>query len=405
MRKLISVLFFLICSTFVFPCTTVILSGKCTTDGRPLLYKHRDTHSLNNKVVFINGEIYDFIGVANSSDVKGDTIWMGTNSAGFSIMNSASYNFQNDYDIFPFGNEGRIMKRALETCATHFDFERLLDTLAKPLYVGTNFGVIDSYGGAAFYETNDWGYVKFDVNDSTIAPDGYLIRTNFSFTGIKDKGQGYIRYQTALELIQEALKSGKIDADFLLTQLDRCLLNSMTEENFMSEFYPESIYPRLIPAIDLIMRNSSASTFLCKGVLAGEDPSLNQIWVIPGYQLCTPAIPLWVEAGDNFPGFLKGDETLNAPLCSASLELKKTIYPITQGYGADYMALDKVINKEQKGIYQKIRVIEDAIFFETEKIIYDFYPSGFNAERVKLLYLWLSEFIKHEYYEQFGIVL
>ena len=34
--------------TLVKPCTTAVISGKATNDGRPLLMKHRDTDDLNN---------------------------------------------------------------------------------------------------------------------------------------------------------------------------------------------------------------------------------------------------------------------------------------------------------------------------------------------------------------------
>jgi hypothetical protein len=72
-------------------CSTAIVSGKATPDGRPLLWKHRDTDNFNNKMMFFAGSRYEYIGLVNSQDSLWH-VWAGTNSAGFSIMNSASYN-------------------------------------------------------------------------------------------------------------------------------------------------------------------------------------------------------------------------------------------------------------------------------------------------------------------------
>ena len=53
-----------------------------------------------------------------------------------------------------------------------------------------NFGVIDAQGGAAYYETTNFSFTKIDANDPVVAPFGYLIRTNYSFTGTADDGYG-----------------------------------------------------------------------------------------------------------------------------------------------------------------------------------------------------------------------
>ena len=37
-------------------CTSAVVSGKATPDGRPLLWKHRDTDFLKNHVEYVCGE-------------------------------------------------------------------------------------------------------------------------------------------------------------------------------------------------------------------------------------------------------------------------------------------------------------------------------------------------------------
>ena len=59
-----------------------------------------------------------------------------------------------------------------------------------------NFGVIDARGNGAYFETNNFTYVCYDVNDARVASYGYLIRTNYSLSGLLGKGHGYIRYKT-----------------------------------------------------------------------------------------------------------------------------------------------------------------------------------------------------------------
>ena len=86
----------LLLSTDIIACTSAIITGKATPNGKPLLWKHRDTGELNNKVKFFKGEKYSFYALINSPDAMKQEAWTGTNEVGFSIMNTASYNLKND---------------------------------------------------------------------------------------------------------------------------------------------------------------------------------------------------------------------------------------------------------------------------------------------------------------------
>ncbi|MCK4813465.1 MAG: hypothetical protein KAT14_05960, partial [Candidatus Marinimicrobia bacterium] len=88
MKKIIVIILSL--TSIALACTSAIISGNATTDGRPILWKHRDTGSMENKIVFVSESGYDFIGVANAKDADNKEIWMGMNETGFSIMNTAS---------------------------------------------------------------------------------------------------------------------------------------------------------------------------------------------------------------------------------------------------------------------------------------------------------------------------
>lgn len=142
----------------VLACTSAVVSGKVTPDGRPLLWKNRDTDYLRNHVAYIKGEKYNFIADVNSDnfpDLK--EAWVGTNSAGFALMNTQSYNLVEVKDGEERGAaNGRIIYRALEVCATVEDFRHFLDTISKPSLIEANFGVIDAQGGAAVFEVDYW---------------------------------------------------------------------------------------------------------------------------------------------------------------------------------------------------------------------------------------------------------
>ena len=188
-------------------CTSVIVSGRKTADGRPLMWKNRDTDSLDNSIRHFCGERYRFIGLVNSSSPGGE-VWAGINTAGFAIMNTASYCLNGD-DVPPemMDKEGILMYRALEICGSLEDFEHFLDTLPRPLCVEANFGCIDALGGAAWYEAGNYSYVKRDVNES---PCGYDVVTNFSWSGDKSGWKGVERWQSASAVFREMDSRGEL---------------------------------------------------------------------------------------------------------------------------------------------------------------------------------------------------
>ena len=123
-------------------CTTAVISGQATANGRPLLWKNRDADNKQNQVVYDATGRYPFVGVVNSADPAGLDIWAGINSQGFAIMNSASYNLDKGDSLA----EGQLMRLALQSCATVAEFQALLDKTDGGRDVMANFGVIDANG-------------------------------------------------------------------------------------------------------------------------------------------------------------------------------------------------------------------------------------------------------------------
>ncbi len=338
MRRKLILFFVLFIIQTNFPCTTAIVSGKYTKNGRPLLLKHRDSGFEQNKLMFFEDGKYDYIGLVNSEDIYGIEVWGGVNSKGFAIINSASYNLKPDNDTTTVvDREGIVMKLALQECATIDDFENLLLSMDKPLGVEANFGVIDANGGAAYFETNNFTYNKIDVNDKKIAPFGYVIRTNYSFVTNRNDGYGYIRYNTANELFYEASLENNLSAKFILQDVSRSLKHSLLNINLKENIEFSENETELIPFQDFIPRKNSCATVVIEGVKPNESPELSTLWTILGFQLTSVAIPTWVEGGAELPKILMADKSGNAPLCEKALELKEEIFPVKLGNGKRYI--------------------------------------------------------------------
>jgi hypothetical protein len=263
--------------------------------------------------------------------------------------------------------------------------------------VEANFGVIDAQGGAAYYETTNFSFKKIDANDPAIAPFGYIIRTNYSFSGAPDEGYGYIRYLNAEELFYMAAAENNLTYQFLVTKLSRSLKHSLLALDLESLPLPAADSQKFVPFLDYIPRYTSVTTMVVQGVKPAETPDLTTIWTILGFPLCSVVTPTWVTGGENLPAMLKADETGNAPLCQKSLMLKKKCFPVSRGSGSKYLNLSALINSDKSGILQALRPLETEIINLSEKYLQKWRKKGMDVSEVKDLYRQLSETTLNEY--------
>ena len=354
-------------------CTSAIFTGKSTPDGRPLLWKHRDTGELNNRIEFFpagKDRKYGFIGLVNSPVQDGE-VWTGTNEVGFSIMNTASYNLQSEKADFE-DQEGVLMYQALGSCKTLADFEKLLDKMKKPRGIEANFGVIDAEGGAAYYEVNNTEWRKVDANDPKIAPEGFLIYTNHSYTGRKDDGMGYVRYNTAQEVVHKAwIRGEKFTPQWIFNNLSRSYYNSLLgiDLNKNPELAPEGWFVDQ----DFIPRRSTSASIVVKGVKKGENPNLTVMWTILGYPPCGVAVPLFVANGADQPkAVLKGSgKGNNCSMCDEALKLRATVFPLKRGNGRNYFNV-----KQAQQYIKAFAPIEKEAFRKTDAAMEKMYEKG-----------------------------
>ena len=393
--SLVSLLFV----TDLMACTAAIFTGKVTPDGRPLMWKHRDNDVDNVCVEYIKGAKYNFIALMNSGR-KTKYAWGGTNEAGFSIMNTASYNLNYDvkYDKkFPDGEN--VMYRALSTCATLADFEKML----TEEYMGTrnesNFGVIDAHGGAAYYEVGINGWTKIDVNDPKIAPQGCLVYANHSYTGKLNDGEGYIRYTNADHLVKSHIgRAGEFTPQWIFQNLSRSFRHSLLDIDLVKDAEITERGSGWFIAQDFIPRISSTSAIVLAGVKEGDDPANSIMYTILGYPPVSVAVPMFMKAGADQPSWMTPDaETKNAKMCDLALELKKDIFSVKRGNGKYYMNFRKIHNSDGTGYMQQLRPLENEIFEKTNKFIEENRDKGYNKAVYDKFYNDLYEQIKTTY--------
>ena len=387
----------------IWSCTTFIISGKNTPDGKPILYKNRDTGTLDNAIVFFSDGKYQYIGIVDSRVSWKKEVWGGFNSAGFAIMNSMAYN-NNIGDTTKFEDqEGVVMKLALASCATLADFEKLLTDLPKPLGVNSNFGVIDADGGAAYYETGNYGFKKIDANDPALAPDGYLIRTNHSFTGAVDQGMGYIRYAAASEALNMAAAQKKLEPQYLLNNISRNLNHSLTKVNLRADLPRDNKSAEFRSFEDFIPRFSTASVVMVVGAAKGEDPAAAMAWMVDGSPLTAVAVPVWVSAGKNLPWVVSMKDDMHSPLCDAAMQLKGQLFPISRGNGNKYINVAALINADNTGILQKLEPVEDEIFRKTAEMTTVLSGKKTDKAMIQEHYKWIDSYIIQSYKEIFDV--
>ena len=324
-------------------CTTAVFSASATPDGRPILWKNRDTDTLSNKVVFVNDRPHSYLGVVNADDPDGRMVWGGLNAAGLAIANSVAYNLPQkageQADL-----EGIVMADALRTCATVDDVERYLAAnLGPDLGAQANFLVIDAKGGASIFEVHNNGFKRLDATSS---PQGYMANTNFSRTGAQDQGAGYLRFDRETALLEAAPAKSFTPAWVLQTlarDLGHPLLSTPPREEWKT--LPAE-RPSWIHTNHTINRNSTASVLVVHGAKPGQDPRLATLWVILGEPVTGVAVPLWVAAGAPPAALWEGKE---AALATEAFRLKDALRPLKTRERREYADLARLDNAAGTG--------------------------------------------------------
>ncbi|HDP98933.1 MAG TPA: T9SS type A sorting domain-containing protein, partial [bacterium] len=346
-------------------CTIGVASGNATTDGRPLVWKTRDNSSEpDNEIAFNSSCPIKFIAVINANETYA---WMGVNEKGFAIVNSVT-------DDLNAGNSGpsngQLMRDALGNCSTVADFEALLiSTNTTGRQTRANFAVIDSTGAAAIFETAGYEFWKFDAHDSIIAPEGYILRTNFAFNGAAKNGlhdniYSIERFRRQQTLIDQFHRGDSLNHRSILRYQMRDF--SDFDSQPLPVPYPQKWrYDRPFGYIYTgvsICRSSSVSASVIQGILPQESPRLSVLWTILGQPAAGIAVP-YFPVGQT-PAAANG--TTTAPLCDISLQIRSLLFD----YSANNHYIDsyKLRDDNAGGLWSKIFPAEDSIFTVSDSI-------------------------------------
>ncbi len=340
-------------------CTIGVASGRATSDGRPLLWKTRDATALENEVYFNTAFPIKFVCVISAGATSSS--WMGVNESGFAIINSASGDLP--AGTTGMGN-GTIMAYALGTCGSVTEFQHLLDsTNVTGRLTQANFGVIDSCGAAAIFETGDSMYWKFDANDTIQSPEGYVLRTNFAING--GGSAGIERYRRTCQLIADYHAGDTLNYRSILRHQMRDF--SDYDSNPFPIPYPYQIgvpIPFGYIYTDVsICRNTTVSAAVIHGVLPGEDVRLSTLWAILGQAATGLAVPYW-PVGPT-PAAANGPTT--APLCDVANRIRGLLFdwPVNTVFINTYRLLDG----QGDGLWTYTYPAEDSIITATGSIL------------------------------------
>lgn len=330
-RHVIPLLFLSLSIPAMDACTSMIVSAKVSATGRPLLWKHRDTSAENN--VIVRHERTDstlaYVALYNAEDSLHKDAWVGFNEAGFAVMNTASYNLAPDTATIK-DREGEVMSVALRRCKSVADFEELLGKYHRPMGVQANFGAIDAQGNGAYFETDDYEFVKYDLADSD---NGVLIRTNYSESGENESGYGYIRRNNAAILLEDKIAKHDVSPSDLTDNLSCSFYHSLLDKDYANDNEGRWAIDQ-----DFIPRYTSTASVVIEGISAGESPNLTMMWTELGYPPCSHVEPVML---DSVPENLQpGLNNCHSEFCDEVLLRKHKAFPITRGNGKHYIDMN-----------------------------------------------------------------
>ena len=300
--KRLSLLLFLLAALSIesLACTSAVVAPQRSSEGVPLLWKHRDNGKFTNtRIEYISDGRYAYTAVVPNSEKYDKGVYAGINEKGLGVISTATKNLPEatpeEYKACTLSRmSGGVMWNALRKCATIDELEELLKKTKRSRRSHSNFGVGDASGAVAYFEVWDLGYRRYDV--STSGNDGFDVRSNFSHAGDPRKiGSSKRRY----DLIMKEMKE--------MTEYK----GNFTPQNFIdySRSYNSIKYGNVLDneakyycSNHTVPRASTVGVFVV--VCDGKSP---RMLVMNGHSVSSIAVPVYVQAGSNIPECVHGD--------------------------------------------------------------------------------------------------
>ncbi len=270
-------------------CTSAIVTAAKSSEGVPMLWKHRDSKEWDCNVAYIQGERFAYTAVVSLSHHK---TFCGINEKGFAVLNTVSANTSLVDRSIKSPHAVHLMGEILGKCGSVEEFEAWLKASnGKRSYV-TNYAVGDSTGAVAYFEVSQMGYTRYDATERE---EGFDVRSNFSFAGDKPRGKSQMRYDVTMA----QMKGKKVYTPYEFIDYSRNYLNN------------EGYCP-LDEAGSSIVDNSTIARFTSAAsavmVCDAENP---RMLVSVGHPAATMAVPVYVKAKTALPECIKGEAMLN----------------------------------------------------------------------------------------------
>ena len=292
------------------------------------------------------------------------------------------------------------MKKALGQCATVAEFETLLVQTqnAGNVTLSTNFAVMDTLGNVAFYETSNKTFTKFDVNDPAVAPNGYLVRTNYSFTSPYYETTNHVgeqRYKAACKYMEDTFGEGKIDAVRLAHEMPRYLYHGDTQVNLWNEMPANLSDTKYVYFSNFIPRFTSASAALMQGVLPNEVAANTITWLAVGWPCGSFMVPILITPSLVFPEVVKRQpSTYKSEMCSDAVTLKNTVFTLYRDNEqvTDSIDLAKLINTEQTGLLQRMVAADNVVWQQGNNMIQKLRAGTLTHADLSTYYEWVDAY-------------
>ena len=311
----------LIFATRTWACDVAVVSGKVTTDGKPLIWKNFDNSSSDRQqVAYFPAKksgpggylmVYRFEdGMKLLNNGSAITPSGGVNESGFAIAGTSVYQ---DYNLMaePVNINTVLMEEALATCTTLAEFESLLKRWPYSHWgtvISANFVVIDAKGGAALYECftghlntglNLMQFRKNDANTGKITNQygwtlkraqsnfiGFHIMTNYNYYIPWNVGQD--RKYRAEALLTQLATEKRINYRTVMREVAKDVVGKQVQTDLSSETNYSTTY--------CLSRNATRSSIVVSGVASGGNPRLATMWVNLGEPSVGVFVPFFAAA-------------------------------------------------------------------------------------------------------------
>lgn len=369
MKKFLFVLLAgLVLAAEALACTSAIVTAQRSSEGAPLLWKHRDSSFSKTRVEYITpkkGFSYTAI-VPDTKNFKRD-VYAGINEKGLGIFNTASHDLpeatQEEYDACTLKRVKSfmtLMAYGLRRCSTVDEFEAYLKKTKRSKGFDTNIGIGDATGAVAYFEVWDLGYRRYDVNERS---EGFDVRSNFSFAASGKRGFSERRYKVVMK--QMKAHSGNFKPqDFLAYSSS---YNSIKFGDILANDKPY-----------VCNNHSVARATSVSSVVMVCDSKCPRMLVANGHPAACPAVPVYVQAKNEIPECVhtskmrvlsddfrataytkkaKKKYQLNKEVVRAVLKVKKPVFDMPQQMPANIKKFNAKIDKGYNKYERKVRKV------------------------------------------------